>query len=143
MCCLQASDAELRLAHSVEHIAFVDGPPGPDDWVYGDNFFSEATPVAARTAAGCTVQVRSGLPQSQMSCVSPLLAAPSRAECKWVPQAVEAVLSGAVSSAFAVVRPPGHHAECARAMGFCFYNNVAVAALAARQAGARPLVLDW
>jgi len=58
-------------------------------------------------------------------------------------QAVEAVLAGAVASAFAVVRPPGHHAECARAMGFCFYNNVAVAALAARRAGARPLVLDW
>jgi len=53
------------------------------------------------------------------------------------------VLAGAVASAFAVVRPPGHHAECARAMGFCFYNNVAVAALAARRAGARPLVLDW
>lgn len=58
-------------------------------------------------------------------------------------QAVEAVMSGSVSSAFAVVRPPGHHAECARAMGFCFYNNVAIAALAARQAGACPLVLDW
>ena len=53
------------------------------------------------------------------------------------------MLAGAVASAFAVVRPPGHHAECARAMGFCFYNNVAVAALAARRAGARPLVLDW
>ncbi len=44
--------------------------------------------------------------------------------------------SGQVQRAFAVVRPPGHHAECARAMGFCFFNNVAVAALAARKAGA-------
>ena len=55
---LQASDAELRLAHSQEHIAYVDGPPEEDEWVYGDNFFSEATPAAARTAAGCTVQAR-------------------------------------------------------------------------------------
>ena len=55
------------------------------------------------------------------------------------------VCRGAVARAFAVVRPPGHHAECARAMGFCFYNNVAVAALAARQEPGieRVLVLDW
>ena len=53
--------------------------------------------------------------------------------------------SGEVARAFAAVRPPGHHAECARAMGFCFYNNVAVAALAARQQEGvdRVLVLDW
>ena len=56
-CLRQATDDELRLAHSADHVAYVDGPPGPDDWVVGDNYFSEATPVAARTAAGCTVQV--------------------------------------------------------------------------------------
>jgi acetoin utilization deacetylase AcuC-like enzyme len=38
------------------------------------------------------------------------------------------VISGASESAFCNVRPPGHHAERARAMGFCFFNNVAVAA---------------
>ncbi len=43
-------------------------------------------------------------------------------------QAVQAVLQGQCHAALAVVRPPGHHAECARAMGFCFYNNCAVAA---------------
>ena len=60
-------------------------------------------------------------------------------------QAVQAVCRGDIGRAFAVVRPPGHHAECARAMGFCFYNNVAVAALAARQQRGieRVLVLDW
>ena len=62
-------------------------------------------------------------------------------------QAVEAVCAGEVARAFAVVRPPGHHAECARAMGFCFYNNVAVGALhALSPAGGgcrRVLVLDW
>lgn len=42
--------------------------------------------------------------------------------------ATDAVMSGAVEAAFCAVRPPGHHAGRARAMGFCFLNNVAVAA---------------
>jgi len=41
--------------------------------------------------------------------------------------AADLVMSGEVESAFCAVRPPGHHAERARAMGFCFFNNVAVA----------------
>lgn len=59
-------------------------------------------------------------------------------------QAVDAVLSGQVSSAFAIVRPPGHHAEPTDFMGFCFFNSVAVAAHAAlaRQVQ-RVLIFDW
>ncbi len=49
-----------------------------------------------------------------------------------VRQAVDAVMSGAAKRAFCAVRPPGHHAEPARAMGFCLFNNVAVGALQAR-----------
>ena len=45
---------------------------------------------------------------------------------------------GDVQSAMAVVRPPGHHAECSRAMGFCFFNNVAVAAQAALEEPGNP-----
>lgn len=60
-------------------------------------------------------------------------------------QAAKAVCSGRVSNAFCLIRPPGHHATNTEAMGFCFYNNVAVAAKEVLRAGAatRVLVLDW
>ena len=45
-----------------------------------------------------------------------------------VTEAVDLVLSGDMSSAFCGVRPPGHHAESGRAMGFCLFNNIAVGA---------------
>ena len=43
--------------------------------------------------------------------------------------ATDAVIGGELQNAFCAVRPPGHHAERDRAMGFCFLNNVAIAAL--------------
>src|SRR6201993_2066354 len=48
--------------------------------------------------------------------------------------AVDAVMAGAADNAFCAVRPPGHHAEPTRAMGFCLFNNIAVGALRAREA---------
>jgi acetoin utilization deacetylase AcuC-like enzyme len=48
--------------------------------------------------------------------------------------AVDAVFAGEADNAFCAVRPPGHHAEPRRAMGFCLFNNAAIGALRARQA---------
>ncbi|MDD7911189.1 MULTISPECIES: histone deacetylase family protein [Pseudovibrio] len=48
-------------------------------------------------------------------------------------QAVNEVMTGKVVNAFASIRPPGHHAERARAMGFCYFNNAAIAARHAQQ----------
>lgn len=48
--------------------------------------------------------------------------------------AIDAVMSGKIANAFCAVRPPGHHAEHARAMGFCLFNNIAVGAAHARAA---------
>ncbi len=49
-------------------------------------------------------------------------------------RAVDAVMGGEARNAFCALRPPGHHAEAARAMGFCLLNNVAIAAFHARKA---------
>lgn len=125
-----ATDPELRLAHSAEHIKKVDGMFAAQykhgkadlrDESYcfadgcGDLYLCAHTATAARYAAGC--------------CIEGTLA----------------VCRGSVQRSLAVVRPPGHHAECERAMGFCFFNNVAAAALTAlQQPGIRRVaVLDW
>jgi acetoin utilization deacetylase AcuC-like enzyme len=55
--------------------------------------------------------------------------------------ATEAVLSGAVQSAFCAVRPPGHHARPTQAMGFCLLNNIALAARYAQGHGAERIAI--
>ena len=56
----------------------------------------------------------------------------------------EAVLAGEITNGFACVRPPGHHAERDHAMGFCLFNNVAVAAAWLRRRGVgRIAIVDW
>ena len=95
-----ASDAALARAHSWRHVERV-AAAAPSEGrilVDGDTVMSRCSLTAARTASGA------------------LLAA------------TDAVLAGEDNSAFCAVRPPGHHAERERAMGFCFFNSVAVAA---------------
>jgi acetoin utilization deacetylase AcuC-like enzyme len=61
-------------------------------------------------------------------------------------QAIDLIMRGEVDNAFVPVRPPGHHATEERAMGFCLFNNVAVAARYAQQHYAeieRVAILDW
>lgn len=82
---------------------------------WGDTVATRETPKAALYAAGACVQ------------------------------AARAVLKGEFRSAFCAVRPPGHHAERDRAMGFCIFNNIAIAAadLLATQGLKRVAIVDW
>jgi acetoin utilization deacetylase AcuC-like enzyme len=60
-------------------------------------------------------------------------------------KAIDLVMDGKIQNGFAIVRPPGHHAEASRAMGFCLFNNVAVGAeyLVKKHNIKRILVIDW
>ncbi len=60
-------------------------------------------------------------------------------------EALELIIEGKVQNAFAFVRPPGHHAEASRAMGFCLFNNVAIGAeyLLKKHGQKRILITDW
>ncbi len=62
-----------------------------------------------------------------------------------VTNAVDDVMAGRVDNAFCAVRPPGHHAERDQAMGFCLFNNIAIAArhLLDDHGLSRVLILDW
>jgi acetoin utilization deacetylase AcuC-like enzyme len=111
----EATEAEIGRVHTASYVAdLTRDVPGKSGWIDPDTYFCPQTWVAVLSAAGAAVD---------LTC---------------------AVLDGQHPRGLALVRPPGHHAEADRAMGFCLVNNVAVAAAAARDAGAaRVAVLDW
>ena len=94
-----ASIEELSLIHTEEHISHIQSQAQKGGgWLDADTVISPASYEVALYAAGGAIK------------------------------AVEAVMDGEVDSAFALVRPPGHHATTHRAMGFCLFNNLAIAA---------------
>ncbi|MBI3709008.1 MAG: histone deacetylase family protein [Proteobacteria bacterium] len=100
----RAEDRHLMLAHSAHYVETVFGtiPPAGRHALDGDTVVSSGSGEAALRAAGAVIA------------------------------AVDAVMAGEGQNAFCAVRPPGHHAEAAQAMGFCLFNNVALGALHAR-----------
>jgi acetoin utilization deacetylase AcuC-like enzyme len=111
----EASTEDLTRVHDPEYVARVLASKGRSLAFDGDTFTSPQTVDIALHAAGAGLT------------------------------AVDSVLAGTgPTRAIALVRPPGHHAERDRAMGFCLFNNVAVAAAHARAAGVeRVAIVDY
>jgi acetoin utilization deacetylase AcuC-like enzyme len=109
-----ATREELLRVHTPAHLSRLDALRGRAAMLDADTFTSPETIERAELAAGAAVG------------------------------AVEEVLAGRATRAMAFVRPPGHHAEPDRAMGFCFFNNIAVAAAAALDRGlSRVAIVDF
>ena len=109
-----AADEDLARIHDADYIASIKACRGRASMLDPDTFTSPESDEVARLAAGA---VLSG---------------------------VDYALDGKGSRAFALVRPPGHHAERDRAMGFCLYNNIAIGAAWARHRGAsRVAIVDF
>lgn len=107
---------EISRVHSPEHIAQVrEAAAGGGGWLDADTLMSRASFDVALLAAGGAIV------------------------------AAEAVMRGEADSVFALVRPPGHHATLAEAMGFCLFNNIAIAArdLLAKNVCRRILIVDF
>jgi acetoin utilization deacetylase AcuC-like enzyme len=110
-----ANDEEIGRIHDADYVAMIRDTAGRATALDADTFTSPDTCDVALLAAGAAVS------------------------------AVDHVISGPSGSrALALVRPPGHHAERNRAMGFCFFNNVAIAAAHARSRGlSRVAIVDY
>ena len=112
----EAAVADLERLHPAAHVArlLAAAPTEGLNALDADTLVSPGSVRAARLAAGAVID------------------------------AVRAVARGETARAFAAVRPPGHHAEPDRSMGFCLFSNVAVAARVAQAEGmARVAVIDF
>jgi acetoin utilization deacetylase AcuC-like enzyme len=111
-----AEPAALERIHPAAYLELLDQAAGAGGgWIDADTHIGPQSMVAARLAAGATMQ------------------------------AAAAAATGQAAVAFAVVRPPGHHARRERAAGFCLLNNVAIATEALRATGhfQRIAIIDW
>jgi len=111
-----ATEEQILLVHTKKHFDFIrDCSRRGSVWIDSDTHVSPQSFEAGLLAAGAAVQ------------------------------GVTGIMEGSFESAFAAVRPPGHHATPDRAMGFCLFNNIAIAAahLVKTYGLKRVLIMDW
>jgi acetoin utilization deacetylase AcuC-like enzyme len=114
----EATDTELARVHDPAYIAVLEKLRGAQTHLDSDTYVAPASIESARIAAGSLVAM--------------------------VDRIIDAPMKNTTPRGVALLRPPGHHARPAQAMGFCLLNNVAVAAAHAVSRGlSRVLVLDW
>jgi acetoin utilization deacetylase AcuC-like enzyme len=122
-----------------EQLALVGERVVPDEWIE----MNHSQKYIARLKSAC----ENGLPF--IDCPDSVICGDSyevaRQAVSVTLAACDAIVGGAAANGFCPVRPPGHHAEYDRSMGFCLFNNVAIAAryLQRRHGLKRILILDW
>jgi acetoin utilization deacetylase AcuC-like enzyme len=127
-----ASNEELERVHRAEYVAAVTATRGYATMLDPDTFTSPESEEIARAAAGAVIVAVDDV----IGGVGLDTAGPALGSANTVDQQRR--------RAVVLVRPPGHHAEPGRAMGFCLYNSIAVGAAAARAAGLnRVAIVDY
>jgi acetoin utilization deacetylase AcuC-like enzyme len=113
--------------------------PSPARWITNVHSPEYIERVRSACTAGRSYVDSPDTPVCRESYTAALMAAGG------VQVAVDAVMDGRVKNAFCAVRPPGHHSLRERAMGFCLFNNVAIAAryIQQRHKLAKVLIVDW
>jgi acetoin utilization deacetylase AcuC-like enzyme len=136
---LAAIHARLEASGLLAEVDCLEPAPAPVAWIARVHDEGYVRAVERACAAGMRVLDAGDTVASEASYGAALIAAGGAV------QAVDRVMDGTWGNAFVACRPPGHHAERAEAMGFCLFNNVAVAAahLRAVRGLSRVAILDW
>eukprot|EP01084_Bolivina_argentea_P121798 215860_1 len=111
----EATKKELKLTHSNNHVNIIIENDGKHGKYQYDTFFNKHSARAAKLAAGATIDLMNGILQNKFD------------------------------NGFALIRPPGHHCEHNKAMGFCLFNNAVVAVNCIQTGGIdeKILIVDW
>lgn len=136
---LRAIVSRLKAGGVLDRLVLIEPTSVADEWITQVHKASYLTSLKSRAPVSGRVSLDPDTSISAGSLPAAYLAAGG------VLAAADAIMAGTVDHAFCAIRPPGHHAESDRAMGFCLFNNVAIAAryLQRRHGVARVLIVDW